>query len=370
MDDSSQPIDTAPLSDGSRPAPAVSVPFVENAATAAGDSLVATQAAHSAASLPLALPRPGFWLSLGITVLLVLLQGIVGVVAVVVLMVVNMIVTGHEPGDAQIVMVLLPVGVMTMVVSAVAAAVLLFGRHARRALAVRGVAWPQVLVILLATPPFLVVAQAVAGWATEFLPTFSGEMFEDFAGLPFALVLLFGGVGPALGEEIIFRGIVGRGLVARHGMWLGGAIAAFFFGLVHIDPAQAVSVLWLGWILQAVYVATRSLLAPMLMHLLNNSLAFLQLKYYDPFADWEHLPLGLIAAALVALVGLGVLMFQIRSRWILTDGTAWSPGYVTAEMPPASVEARCQWQWPSMACLAGAAVSYWIFWTAFLLLIF
>lgn len=369
MDDSSQPTPASPVGDGAHLPTTVPTPHIGNTDATAVPSIRAIPATLSVSSAPLALPRPGFWLSLGITVLLVLFQGIVGVVAVILLIVASMIATGHEPGEAQIAMVLLPVGVMTIVVIGVAAAVLLFGREARRSLAIRGVAWPQMSVILLATPPFLVVAQEIAGWAAEYLPTFSGEMFNDFAGLPVALVLLFGGLGPALGEEIIFRGILGRGLVARHGMWLGGVFTAFFFGLVHVDPAQAVSVLWLGWILQAVYVATRSLIAPMFVHLLNNSLAFLQLKYYDPFADWEHLPLGLIIAAVVALAGLGVLMFQFRSRWILADGTAWSPGYVTAEMPPTSLEAQCHWQWPSGACLAGAAVANLIFWAAFVVLI-
>lgn len=312
-----------------------------------------------------ALPQPGFWLSLGITVLLVVLQGVVGVVAVVVLMVISMAMTGHEPDEAQIAIVLLPVGVLEMIVTAVAAAVLFFGQSARRVLAVRGVAWPHLLVILFATPPFLVVAQEIAARSIEYLPTFSDEMFEDFAGLPIAFVLLFGGLGPALGEEIVFRGILGRGLVARYGMWVGGALAALFFGMVHVDPAQAVSVLWLGWILQGVYVATRSISAPIFIHLLNNSLAFLQLKYYDPFADREHLPAELIVAAMVALVGMGILMYQARSRWILPDGTAWSPGYVTAEMPPASLDARCQWQRPKLAVAAGAALTYLIFWVTF-----
>jgi tellurite resistance protein TehA-like permease len=79
-------------------------------------------AATRPANEPLPLPRPGFWLSLGITALLVVFQSIVGVVAVVLLMVASMLATGHEPGDAQIAMVLLPVGVMTMVVIGVAAA--------------------------------------------------------------------------------------------------------------------------------------------------------------------------------------------------------------------------------------------------------
>jgi membrane protease YdiL (CAAX protease family) len=314
----------------------------------------------AAAHLP-ALPRPGLWLSLGITVSLVLLQGFVGVVAAVALMVIGLTVTGHEPGERVLAMVLLPLGVTTVVLLALGAAALLYGRQARRVLALRPVAWPHLLIIVLAAPPFLVIAEGVAAFSQKYLPTFGSEMFADFSELPVALVLLFGGVGPAIGEEIIFRGILGRGLVARHGLWLGGMLAALFFGLVHVDPAQAVSVLCLGWILQGVYVATRSLVAPMLVHLLNNTMAFMQLKYYDPLADLEQLPLALLGAAGLALLGMGVVLYQVRARWTLADGTAWSPGYVTAEMPAAAVAAECRWRSPCLSALTGAGVAYAIF---------
>ena len=39
---------------------------------------------------------------------------------------------------------------------------------------------------------------------------------------------------PAVGEELFFRGLLGRGLIARHGLVLGTCLAAALFG-AYID---------------------------------------------------------------------------------------------------------------------------------------
>src|SRR5262249_34676180 len=46
-----------------------------------------------------------------------------------------------------------------------------------------------------------------------------------------------------------------------------------------------------------------------------------------------HLPVLLLAAASAA-AAIGLVVYRTRTRWLLPDGTAWSPGYATAEMPP------------------------------------
>lgn len=308
------------------------------------------------------LPQPGFWLAMAATVLLTFLQLALGVAGAIVLVVFNQVIHQGEPTPEQLARLLLPLGTLTTMAVAVASAVLIHGRQSSRALALRPVAWPHVLLILLATGPFLIVAEAFADWSTEYLPSFSDTMFDDFSSLPIAVVLIFGAVLPAIGEEIIYRGLIGRGLVARYGLVLGGLLTALLFGLVHVDPAQAVSVIWLGWVLQAVYVATRSLAAPMLIHLLNNALAFTQMKFYNPLEDLEHVPLPLLLSAVVALVGIGVVFYQMRSRWLLADGTPWTPGYVSAEMPPAHVAAECRWSWPGLAAVALAIATSAAFW--------
>ncbi len=308
------------------------------------------------------LPRPGFLLALVATVAIVVGQGIAGAAAAIAMIVAANVATGKPLDDQLLAVLLVPVGVLFTLLVALLASLLIYGRDARRALALRGMAWSHLLLIVAAMLPYLVLAEQMADWATELLPSFTGEVYRQFADLPIWLVLLFGGLGPAVSEEIIFRGILGRGLVARYGAVGGAALTALCFGIVHVDLAQAASILCLGWLLQGAYLTTRSLAAPMLIHLLNNCAAFTQLAVYDPFAEIDNLPWRLVVAAAVALVALCVVIYEHRARWILPDGGVWSPGYPTAEMPPSSAKARCRCQPPRRAALVVAAIAYAVFW--------
>ena len=79
-------------------------------------------------------------------------------------------------------------------------------------------------------------------------------------------------LGPAVGEELVFRGLIGQGLVRRWGLPGGVAATAALFALAHISPAHAIATLPLGVFLHWVYLQTRSLWAPILLHFLNNLL--------------------------------------------------------------------------------------------------
>src|SRR5207244_1470775 len=89
--------------------------------------------------------------------------------------------------------------------------------------------------------------------------------------LPIAILII--GFGPAIGEELWCRGFLGRGLVGNYGPVAGAFLTSFLFGLIHIEPRQAMVAMLMGLVLHYTYLMTRSLLVPMLLHLLNNSLA-------------------------------------------------------------------------------------------------
>ncbi len=79
-------------------------------------------------------------------------------------------------------------------------------------------------------------------------------------------------LGPAVGEELVFRGLIGQGLVQRWGLFRGVGTTAVLFALAHLSPAHAIATLPLGLFLHWVYLQTRSLWAPILLHFLNNLL--------------------------------------------------------------------------------------------------
>jgi tetratricopeptide (TPR) repeat protein len=176
--------------------------------------------------------------------------------------------------------------------------------------------------------------------------TWPTRLYREAAQGPWSLLLLAGCLLPALGEEAFCRGFLGRGLLARHGLLLGIGITSLLFGLLHVHPVQVCATLVLGIGLHIVYLTTRSFWGPVLLHALHNALVFTSLKLFlgtgfaltGPY-DAPHLPWWYVLAAAVAVVPLFVLLYRTRVRWLLPDQKEWSPGYVTAEAPPAEAKA-------------------------------
>lgn len=77
-------------------------------------------------------------------------------------------------------------------------------------------------------------------------------------------------------EEIFFRGIIQEELTTEYGGLKGVLLAAAFFGLAHIQvPQQAVNAFFIGIILGYIYVKTKSLVPVIIIHALNNAIAYL-----------------------------------------------------------------------------------------------
>lgn len=193
------------------------------------------------------------------------------------------------------------------------------------------------------------------------------EWLKEFANVaPLPVMLLIFAVGPALGEELIFRGVIGRGLVARWGLWTGVLLTSLMFAVVHGHPVHVIGVIPLGIAMHLVYLATRSFWAPVLLHFLNNSWATIASRAIEgdgaAAASWEAGPgAGLLVASVIAVIVLGVVLYRTRTRYVLTDGTEWSPGYVTTEAPPAVLQARLEhglWNRRTLATAATAWVSF------------
>jgi CAAX protease family protein len=232
-------------------------------------------------------------------------------------------------------------------------ALIAYRRRIRQKLAIRGVHPLHLLLVLLLTIPLYLVLATVAVLVKPYLPNLglldsTGKMISS---VPWPVLVVGFTLCPGIGEEIFCRGFLGRGLVARHGLWLGVPAAAFLFGAIHIEPTQAAYAMVMGIGLQLVYLSTKSLTAAMLLHAGNNGLALLMsawlsklefVKRLDGDGADTLLPWPLAAAAAAAVIGLLVLFWTSRIRWVQSTGEDWSPGYTTAEMPPPALDARPQ----------------------------
>jgi membrane protease YdiL (CAAX protease family) len=252
---------------------------------------------------------------------------------------------------------------------------LVVGRDWTRQLALRRPGLAHVLLVLAGFPALALLGNGSYEFLRQVLhvPSISDlglpgmeQMVGVFGRWPWPFAVLVIGLGPGIGEELWCRGFLGRGLVGHYGWLLGVVFTAFFFGLIHIDPAQGLYAMLVGLALHYVYRTTRSLWVPMLLHTLNNSLSVIvtrlpQLKEFDS-APGTAFPVAVFVSAAVLVVVIGWVLWQSRARLVAPEGEEpWRPPYPGVEYPPAHSDTRVAHPRPSgFATLAtlGALVAF------------
>lgn len=139
--------------------------------------------------------------------------------------------------------------------------------------------------------------------------TMMGIMYHPLGILTIAVL------GP-LSEELLFRGGVQHDLSLHHadqGWFVPIALSATFFSLIHMNPAQMPAAFILGCLLGFAYWWTGSLIAPVCIHVFNNSLACL-LAFISPEDDSiVHFVGGPTSAGIIALVSIFLLVLTLRA---------------------------------------------------------
>jgi membrane protease YdiL (CAAX protease family) len=303
---------------------------------------------HDLISLP-AFDFALLWTMVMMLVQLVVTAGVLAVIAIPEILADGRPEQFSEGGLGQFEVALVAVGTLTTLLTALIIVWSLFGRHVPQRIGWRGCAWRQWVLVVLFVVPLAIAGGEFSNLAAEVLPSFNTGVFEELSRMPWMVVFITACLLPGLGEEIFFRGFLSRGLIARHGVIWGSLWASLLFALMHVDPIQVCGTLVLGLGMQYVLITTRSLIASIVVHALNNTLAFAAMRYADVIRiegvtvehgqGVTHTPLALLIPALLALVVLTVLLYQTRTRWVLPDGDSWSPGHVGVETPPESTAA-------------------------------
>jgi uncharacterized protein len=84
------------------------------------------------------------------------------------------------------------------------------------------------------------------------------------------------GIAP-LAEEFFFRGFLFQSLRKSWGVWIAAPVSGLIFGAAHFDLDKLVPLAILGTALALVFHRTRSLWPCIMLHALNNSIAFIVL---------------------------------------------------------------------------------------------
>ncbi len=101
------------------------------------------------------------------------------------------------------------------------------------------------------------------------------RVFAELMKEPWGYVAV--GIMAPLAEEIVFRGAILRSLLdmmSKKNHWVAILISAALFGVVHGNAAQFANALLMGLLLGWMYYRTKSLVPGILMHWVNNTLAY------------------------------------------------------------------------------------------------
>ena len=96
----------------------------------------------------------------------------------------------------------------------------------------------------------------------------------DMVGLGGWAILSVVVCAPVL-EEILFRGLIFESCRERFGSGAAVLVSALLFGLVHGVPVQIINAFVVGLIFGYIYLRTGSLLSVILLHVVNNGIAYI-----------------------------------------------------------------------------------------------
>ncbi|MBH9576271.1 CPBP family intramembrane glutamic endopeptidase [Inhella proteolytica] len=160
---------------------------------------------------------------------------------------------------------------------------------------------PQLLMI---TPLLALLLGQLGEFLMELLPVSAAEQagFELMMDGSLTSLVAVCLLAPVL-EEMLFRGVVLRGMLTRYPRGQAIAASALLFGLMHLNVYQFVIGSLLGLLLGWLYERTRSLIPCIGLHAAYNS----WLTLLAARADAQASPWGELGSLGLAAVGIGLL---------------------------------------------------------------
>ena len=145
----------------------------------------------------------------------------------------------------------------------------------------------------------------------------------------YILVMIGLAVMPAIVEELIFRGMIQRGLM-KYGAVAAILGSALLFSLFHMSPAQTVFQFIMGVGFAWIYIRTKNLMYPIILHFVNNA-TIITYTYITQSVGLEDSSAVFGATTSIAMVLLAVTgaFLVIRLIGLLKEG---KEGRITGQM--------------------------------------
>lgn len=134
------------------------------------------------------------------------------------------------------------------------------------------------------------------------MPEAQEKLFEQIMAQPIGYISI--GIVAPLAEEMVFRGAILRKLLGRFGEkwhWVAILISAVIFGAVHGNIPQFVHATLIGLLLGWMYYRTGSILPGVLLHWVNNTVAYVMFNAMPQMADGKLIDIFHGSTKMVAL---------------------------------------------------------------------
>ena len=163
--------------------------------------------------------------------------------------------------------------------------------------------------VLCVSAAFVMAATYVLNVVIEQVgvPNTMEETFIAMSNNPFGF-LTIALLAPVL-EELLFRGAIeGRLLQRWSNPWVGIAVSSLIFGIIHLNPAQIPFAFLMGLMFGWLYYRTGSLLPGIVGHVLNNSIAAVNMILYGQTTIEEQMnSMGKMWAWVAAAIVVSIL---------------------------------------------------------------
>lgn len=207
------------------------------------------------------------FIAFGIFVLVQLIGGLAGAIAVIVI---NMLMGGAAKVTVEDLMC--EVFVITDVLTIIFAFLLRVIN--KRAFSFKDISWSVASIGIVGA----FVALFVCNLVNEYfdLPDNMGDTFLAMSQSTLGVIAI-ALLGP-IAEEVIFReGIIGNMLKCNINPWIAILTSSVVFGIIHLNPIQIPFAIFAGVIFGIIYIKTQNIVVTSILHVINNSLAVLQM---------------------------------------------------------------------------------------------
>ena len=137
---------------------------------------------------------------------------------------------------------------------------------------------------------------------------------SSFAFICFAFAVT---VGPALGEEMLCRGLMLKSFKSGMPTWAALVLSSALFGVLHLIPLQSASAFVLGLYLGLIVILTKSIWPAVFAHAINNLYVALSVRF-DPEGVGKsfmegHTLTELIVASILATAMISLLIIKRKT---------------------------------------------------------